>query len=304
MAAQEIQYIERSQLDVTKWDACMDTSPNGLIYGYSFYLDAMAKHWDALVLGDYEAIMPLTWNRKWGFKYLYQPPFTQQLGIFSRQQITPSRIKDFVKKLEFHFRFGEIFLNHSNAYPMFSSCPNFIVSLSSGYSQVYSNYRSDALKNLRRSLKFGLTYRKDVDVATALTAYRTEYGKKIFHLKMEDFHRFEKLCDVAAGNSELIVRGVAGGENDLLAVSVLLQKRNRLYFIQSTTFAEGRKAEANYYLVDQIVQEFAGADFLLDFEGSSIPGIAHFYRNFGSINQPYFFYRFNHLPFMIRWMKG
>ena len=140
-------------------------------------------------------------------------------------------------------------------------------------------------------------------MVTALNAYRNEYAKRIFHLKRADFDRFEKLCDVAEGNSELVVRGVTGGENNLLAVSILLKKRDRLYFIQSTTFAEGRKVEANYYLVDQIVQEFAGEDFSLDFEGSSIPGIAHFYRNFGSINQPYFFYRFNHLPLMIRWMK-
>ena len=55
---------------------------NGFIYGYSFYLDHMAKHWDALVSGDYEAVMPLTWNRKYGIYYLYQPFLAAQLGVF------------------------------------------------------------------------------------------------------------------------------------------------------------------------------------------------------------------------------
>jgi hypothetical protein len=42
---------------------------------------------------------------------------------------------------------------------------------------------------------------------------------------------------------------------------------------------------------------------ILDFEGSDHPGIAHFYANFGGIDQPYFFYRRNRLPWPIRWLK-
>ena len=70
-----VHYITYQQIDKSKWDNCIDTAANGLVYGYSFYLDAMAKHWDALVLDDYEAVMPLTWNKKYGITYLYQPFF-------------------------------------------------------------------------------------------------------------------------------------------------------------------------------------------------------------------------------------
>ncbi len=48
----------------------------------------MAKQWDALVWNDYEAVMPLTWNRKYGIAYLYQPFLTAQLGVFGND-ITP-----------------------------------------------------------------------------------------------------------------------------------------------------------------------------------------------------------------------
>ena len=44
----------------------------------------MAKQWDALVLNDYEAVMPLTWNKKYGIAYLYQPFLTAQLGVFGK----------------------------------------------------------------------------------------------------------------------------------------------------------------------------------------------------------------------------
>ncbi len=73
----EIKYLTYQQINKIKWDACIDKAGNGLVYGYSFYLDAMAKNWDALVLSagpggnDYKAVMPLTWNKKYSILYLY-----------------------------------------------------------------------------------------------------------------------------------------------------------------------------------------------------------------------------------------
>jgi hypothetical protein len=56
---------------------------NGIVYAYSWYLDIVSPGWDALVKDDYKSVMPLTWRKKYGIKYLYQPFFTQQLGVFS-----------------------------------------------------------------------------------------------------------------------------------------------------------------------------------------------------------------------------
>ena len=56
---------------MTKWDACIEKAPNGMVYAFSYYLNSMAKNWDALVLNDYDAVMPLTWNKKYGMQYLY-----------------------------------------------------------------------------------------------------------------------------------------------------------------------------------------------------------------------------------------
>ncbi|HSQ44739.1 MAG TPA: hypothetical protein VLM16_07060, partial [Ginsengibacter sp.] len=78
----KISYLPQANIDKQKWDRCIDAAPNGLIYAYSFYLDAMSKNWDALILNDYEIVMPLTWNKKYGVYYLYQPFFTKALGIF------------------------------------------------------------------------------------------------------------------------------------------------------------------------------------------------------------------------------
>src|SRR6187402_2816093 len=94
----QIQYLVNKQIDKTKWDKCITEASNGLIYPYSFYLDTMAKHWDALVLNDYGAVMPLTWNKKYGFYYLYQPAFTASLGVFGKN-LNKELIDDFIKNI-------------------------------------------------------------------------------------------------------------------------------------------------------------------------------------------------------------
>ncbi|MBC8034381.1 MAG: GNAT family N-acetyltransferase [Chitinophagaceae bacterium] len=302
--ANQIHYIENSHINRQQWDACMDASVNRLIYGYSWYLDPIATHWDALVLNDYEAIMPLTWNSKWGIRYLYQPPFTQQLGIFSPLDIPPETVELFLKELRGYFRFSEIFLNYGNIHSGVRQHTNYMLPLNEHYEQIRRGYKSSLIKNLNRCVRFQLQYKKDLDVKTALNLYKQTYNNRTPHVKASDYLHFESLCLSAQSKGKVLVRAALGEQEQLLAVSVLLLHHQRMYLLQSTTLPEGRKLEANHFLLDSLVREFAGTGVILDFEGSDIPGIAYYYGTFGSVNQPYFFYRHNALPWWIKWLKG
>ncbi|MDP3354122.1 MAG: hypothetical protein Q8S44_10335, partial [Flavobacteriaceae bacterium] len=66
-----IYYVKRQNLDIEKYDTCIDRALNSRIYAYSWYLDIVADHWDALILNDYEAVMPLPWRSKYFIKYIY-----------------------------------------------------------------------------------------------------------------------------------------------------------------------------------------------------------------------------------------
>jgi hypothetical protein len=294
-----LQYLPRNQVDTGKWDRCIDTASNTLIYGYSWYLDGMARHWDALVWKDYEAVMPLTWNRKWGIAYLYQPPFVQQLGIFSTHALTVEMEQAFLDELPERFRFAEIFLNYAhprNTEPR----PNFILTLNRSYDQLRACYKKDLLKNLKRAAQFNLTYTTQVAVDVVLDAFEKLYGARLPHIERDDYARFKKMC--LSKGRQVIVRAAMENE-EVLCAALLLRDRKRLYLLHSVTWPVGRDKEANHFLLDMIISEFAGTDLIMDFEGSDVPGIAMFYRNFGSVDQPYFFYRYNHLPPVIRWLK-
>ena len=112
----EISYLPHNEIDFSKWDHCIDSASNSLIYGYSYYLDHMAKNWDALVLGNYDAVMPLTWNRKYGVYYLYQPFLTAQLGVFGNS-INADMIEEFLQSIPPRFRYWDFYLNYQNIFP-------------------------------------------------------------------------------------------------------------------------------------------------------------------------------------------
>jgi hypothetical protein len=298
-----IRYVQRQEIDFAKWDQCIETASNGLIYARAFYLDHMSSQWDALVYGDYEAVMPLTWNRKWGIKYLYQPPFTQQLGIFSAKELTGALTDAFLHLLRRHFRFAEIFLNYNNNSSLLRTYTNFILPLNAPYNQLCSNYKKTLVSDLKQAAGHSLHYIKDYDLHSTLLQYKDWYQDRTPHLKEDAYRRFEKLCFFLQDRGQILVRAITDQRQQLLATALLPQYKGRIYLLQSTCLPAGRRAKANHLLIDSIIREFAGQSMILDFEGSELPGIARFYRNFGGQNQPYFYYRYNQLPWPIRWLK-
>ncbi|MEA3446653.1 MAG: hypothetical protein U9R19_18205, partial [Bacteroidota bacterium] len=94
-----IRFLIHKQIDKRKWNQCIKSSVNGIVYAYSWYLDIVSENWEALVEDDYKSVMPLTINEKYGISYLRQPIFTQQLGVFSSQRLDSNLVKTFIKSI-------------------------------------------------------------------------------------------------------------------------------------------------------------------------------------------------------------
>ena len=298
-----IQYIARKEIDIDKWDQCIAGADNGLIYGYSWYLDHMADNWDGLVLNDYEAVMPLTWKRKYTIKYLYQPAFCQQLGVYGKKAVYQNQIPGFLSAAQQAFRFMEIYFNFDNAHAGAIAKNNFILPLNKSYEQLYQDFKYNLKHDISKAQKEGLSYHPLSDYSKAIELYRAAYGKRFRHVTNADYIRLHSLCSDLYKRGDLLVRTTGSG-NNLVALSLLLHMNERLYLIQSVTLPEGRRLRANHFHINGLIQEFSNRALILDFEGSDIPGVAHFYKSFGAVNQPYYYFRSNHLPRLVRWLKG
>ncbi|PID89124.1 MAG: hypothetical protein CSB01_03650, partial [Bacteroidia bacterium] len=111
-----IEFVKRKHIDTKKWDALLYKSDNRMVYALSGYLDLMSDcRWNALIEkdknGEYKTVMPLPFKEKYGVKYLYQPFFSQQLGVFSKGKITSQMTLRFIEAIPKSYRLVEINLN-------------------------------------------------------------------------------------------------------------------------------------------------------------------------------------------------
>ena len=303
-----IAYLTYHQIDKQKWDACINNSTNRLIYARSFYLDFMAENWDALVLNDYEAVMPLTWKKKWGIAYLYQPAFVQQGGVFYTKKLSSTVLNAFIDIAFNHFNFAEISLNYCTKpgeiiKGNFSLRNNYLLPLQFTYDEIFERFSGSTIKNIKRAAHRELQYQYNSNYITLLKLFEQLYGERLPHLVQTDYQNFSCICKALAAENNLIVRTVTNATNEINAGVILLIDNNRLYNMVSCVTMEGRKEEANYFLYSQLIKEFSKSNYLLDFEGSDVSGIANFYKGFGTINETYHFVKMNNLHPLIKLFK-
>ena len=107
-----IHYVKREDLEVEKYNNCIENSIQSRIYAFSWYLDIIADNWDVLVQDDYEAVMPVPFRRKFGVNYVYPPFWLLELGLFSLKDTID--YKAFLKVLFSKFKSIELRLNTKN----------------------------------------------------------------------------------------------------------------------------------------------------------------------------------------------
>ncbi len=304
-APSPIRFVAHRDLDKSKWDSCISGATNGLVYAYSFYLDRMALHWDALVMGDYEAVMPLPWNRKYGIYYLYQPFVTAQLGVFGKD---PGHllVASFLHAIPRRFRYWDFYLNHGNYFqlqdfPLYQRS-NYVLNLDKPYEMLYQHYRENVKRNLRKALQAGCYSDKKFAVDEVMElAFRQmkNYGKE----KAGHRERFRNLYQDLEARQMATTYGVRTVDKQLIASCVLFRSHRRLYYILVGNHPNGRTIGASHAMLDTIIRDHAGQNLVLDFEGSDIRNLAFFYSSFGAVNEFYAGIRLNRLPVILRWLK-
>ena len=299
-----IKHTPRNEIDISKWDACIDASPNGLVYAYSYYLDAMSKNWDALIVGDYETVMPLTWNKKYGIYYLYQPAFTASLGVFGKN-ITERLVKEFIQAIPKQFRLIEIALNAGNTLSFstgVSMRSNYILDLNKSYEELYNVYRDNIKRNIKKSVQLGCRYETNINVDEVI-ALSKEQMQKVSNVSIGDYKNFKSLYQLLHQKGKAITTAIYSPENNLLASAVYFFSHNRAYYIMVGNHPNGKTLGASHYLIDRFIHEHANQNLLLDFEGSDIRNLAFFYSSFGASVETYPALCINKLPWWIKLFK-
>ena len=300
----EILFCKNKDIDRKAWDDCIDASLNTQVYAFSWYLDATAGNWDALVYGNYEAVMPLTYRRKMGIEYLYQPYFVQQLGIFSKEKLKETESRFFFNEVIKNYRFADIYVNASflpkqndfNAKPR----KNHILDLNANYEILKKPYSISTRRNIQKAANEGL-HLKTMKAELVLELFKAFNPTN--NLAEPDYKAFLNLVKAAQSNAETIIEGVFNHKEELQSAGIFILSSKRLYYLMGASTGDGKKAGAMHFLFDSLIQQFAGQEMTFDFEGSEIEGVARFFKSFGAIESVYYHLKMNRLPFPLKLLK-
>jgi hypothetical protein len=285
----KISYLDNAKIDRAKWDRCIDNAENGLIYSYSFYLDAMSDNWDGLILNDYEMVMPLTWKKKFTIYYLFQPYYTASLGIFGNN-ISKEIVHFFLKSIPPKFKYWDFYLNRDNLFfladfPMYERS-NYILPLNESYETLASKYASSHARNIKRSRQNGHIVKREIPIREVIELAK-EQSKIFSSIEEKYFDRFVGLYDYLKEKKQSITYGVYSSKNILLSSCVYFFSHQRAYYILVGNHPNAKSSGASHFIINQFIKDHAGENLILDFEGSNITSIAFFYKSFGARLEKY-----------------
>ncbi|NOQ92492.1 MAG: hypothetical protein GQ552_07240 [Flavobacteriaceae bacterium] len=282
-----IQYLLYKNIDLIKYDACISKSSNSRIYALTWYLNCVTDSWGVLVLNDYEAVMPLPKRKKLGINYIYQAPWIQQLGVFSKKSISEELIKDFISRIPKKFVLVDYFFNSDNIIngKFIKERNNYILSLNQGFETIKSNYNKNRKRISNKNFD-DFKLNKDGDIGSFLEFYK----KQNFNFKThrDTFERLEKL--LKSKNVAINIWTISyNGES--IAGLVWLKEKRRITYLLPVANEVAKNNNIPTFLINELIKEHQNTNCILDFEGSMIEGVAQFYKSFGAETEAYYWYK-------------
>jgi len=303
----EIRFVENSDIDHERWDQCVANSPFGIVYAYSWYLDRICPHWDALVWGNYLYIMPLVNNSKLGIRYVYQPFFTQQLGVFSNFLPEPDIVNQFLHAIPERFRLTDMNLNLGNT-PTISSFKisqntTFHLELHQSLTGIRSLYNANTRRNIQKAVQNKVFISQVYDIPMFLKFTQINLKDKSPEVKSKHYQALQKVISYALYTQLGEIYGAFDSGNNLIAAVFFVGSNQKVIYLAASSNTRGTEQSAMFLLIDTFIQNNIGKNLMLDFEGSNIPGVARFYSGFGALPQRYYSVHQNKLPNLLRLIK-
>lgn len=296
-----IQILHNSDIDPIKWDAVIASAVNSRAYAEMWYLDIIAPDWHGIIYGDYEYVMPLIKTRKYGITYLFQPAFVQQHGIFPPS--TPKITTEIMACLKSNFSYFNISLNSMNVTGdkdlRIEDRKNHILSLKSSYNENTTRYNAHAKRYVKKAHK-NCDIFSYVDLTDFMKLKEQVAGSRV---NPQMLKILKLIISKALNSGKGTIYGAFSKRNELVAAAFYLHEKKRFTYLNSVSTEEGKELRAMYAIVDKFIQDHSNSNYLLDFEGSNISGIARFFAGFGAEPETYQHIQYNNLPWYLKLIK-
>ncbi|MBP6573294.1 MAG: GNAT family N-acetyltransferase [Flavobacteriales bacterium] len=301
-----IRHVGHNAIDTALWDAMLSKCVNRMWYMQSWVLDIASPGWEALIDEEVGAIMPLTWRRKWGAHYLFQPYGLQQQGVFA-PRVDAALCAAFLAAVPRRFAYWDIYLNESMRIAAgngdkVSENTQQVLALEGDVATLRAGYSQGHRRNLRKTAAEGSVMTEQVGAQEFVELFRLTTAERFGGGPSGSMEVLERLIAAALERGQCRMLGMR--ENDsLIAAGCFMEWEGRSIFFKSANNAAGLEQQAMFRITDRYIADHAGSGILLDFAGSNTASVARFNAGFGAHSTVYLRLVRNRLPVPFKWFK-
>ncbi|HSH51830.1 MAG TPA: hypothetical protein VK982_08935, partial [Bacteroidales bacterium] len=238
-----IKYLKHYEIDFKRWDKAVYNSVNSLVYATSWYLNIVNPTWEALVTDDYDIVMPLTFRKKYGIKYLYKPFFSQFLGLFYRDEESSKFVKDFINEATKYFKYINININVLNScfdadYVLKKQTQ--VLNLNRDYKQLIESYSRSTRNNVKKAQKEGTVIKTADSPKELISLIKSMYAERnVIGVKKQDYQDLYNIINYTTKNNMGKIYHVLCNDQ-ICAAAFFLQWKDRIVSLQTANNNKGR----------------------------------------------------------------
>lgn len=293
------------EIDKAEWDNnIISANNNPKPYNFSWFLDIIAPGWNALDMDDPGCSFPLTLRKKYGVRYVATPIFMQQSSIVPTVVDKKNAWPDYFSFINKKFRLVDIAVNDYSGAQGFRITEkiNLYLPLINKYKELWESYSSDCRRNIRMAREYRHRVEEEISPFEIIKLFRSNTGAQLRDVKENDYKKLENLMRycVDSGIGETYGVYISG---QLINAVFVINHADRLTLLFTATSKDSRNMRSGYLVTDTIIHKYSGLDYVLDFAGSSIPGVRSYFESFGSLEERYYRLYNNRLPWPMHYLK-
>ena len=298
-----ITYLKNSEINFVRWDNCINNAINGNIFAYSWYLNIICEDWDALVMDDYEYVMPILHLKKFKRDIIFSSKLGIRLGIFSNKILTENIVKTFVNKIPKKYLAISIILNKFNK-------------LSEKTSNLFTHELDLVQSHLKITEKYSNQFQKNIHIAVSkrISIVQGLTPNDLIHfaekkesisspnLRKAEIHKLRMIMAYGLRYNLAEMYGAYTVENNLCAVALFIKSKRKHHLIFNAINKEGLNSFALHYLIDKFIESHAEKTLTLNLENVIFRNDIDFFTGIGAHEYKYKRYYVNRLPWYYKFL--
>ena len=312
----EVKILARANLNEKEWDDFVNSSPQGVNYVHSWYLDVVWQGWQGVFVfykNKLHAVMPLKVSKKYNIHYCYQPALSQYGGIFftkivgktervlaSKKRLVtaivnaiPKNIKQLVLNfapefdypLPFHWAGFELHTRYS-----------YWLENKADKQAIFKNFNERTRTYINKANKSGLIAIEVNDISDMVQLSQKHNS---YNIDFQLLSRLWKTMQKQGVGRAIEVRDEKGHLHAGLIYQISHSKQVHLFSAKDPAVSNlGGMSLAIWQSIQTAGEEIA----IHDFEGSMLEPVEHFFRGFGTHPVPYLQITKNNFPKPLQWM--